>query len=84
MNVDGDIVDGGCNGEVFIGEKGVGGDADEGDKVNENDSTTRVTRVVLKPSGVFGKEFVGRILVDLSLDSCRDVVRMFFRVKKGR
>ena len=37
MNVDGDIVDGGCNGEVLsdgvIGEEGVGGEVDEGDGV---------------------------------------------------
>ena len=37
MNVDRDIVDGGCNGEVLsdgvIGEKGVVGDTDESDWV---------------------------------------------------
>ena len=37
MNVDWDIVDDGCNGEVLgsgvTGEEGVGGDADEGDGV---------------------------------------------------
>ena len=59
MNVDGDIVDGGCNGEVLsdgvIGEKKVGGEADEGDRaVNEGDksSITRVTRIVLTDNGV--------------------------------
>ena len=35
MNVDGDIVDDGCNGEmlsnVVIGEEGVGGEVDESD-----------------------------------------------------
>ena len=37
MNVDGDVFDGGCNGEVLsdgvIGEEGVGADADEGHEV---------------------------------------------------
>ena len=37
MNVDGDIVDGGCDGKVLsdgvIGEEGVGGDANEEDRV---------------------------------------------------
>ena len=53
MNVDRDIVDGGCNGEVLsdgvIGEKGVEGDADEWD---DKSSTTRVTRMVHTDSGV--------------------------------
>ena len=59
MNVDGDIVDGGCDGVVLshgvIGEKGVGGDADKSDRMmNEGDksSTTRVTRTVLTDGGV--------------------------------
>ena len=59
LDVDGDIVDGGCNGVVLrdgvIGEKGVGGDADEGDGVMSDDdksSTTRVTRTVLTDIGV--------------------------------
>ena len=55
MNVDGDIVDGGCSGEVVlsdgvIGEKEVGEEVDERDVVmNEGDksSITRVTRTVL-------------------------------------
>ena len=59
MNVDSDIIDHGCNGEVLsdevIGEKGVGADVNEGDAVmNEGDksSTTRVTRTVIMDSGV--------------------------------
>ena len=58
MNIDADIADGGCNGEVlsdgFIREEGVGRDADEGDGVmNEGgkSSITRVTRTVLTVSG---------------------------------
>ena len=54
MNIDGDIVYSGCNGEMFtdgvIMEKGVGGNADEDDgMVNESDksSTNRITRTVL-------------------------------------
>ena len=50
-NVDGDIVDDSCNGEVLgdgvTGEEGVGGEVDEGDGVvNEGNktSTTRSTR----------------------------------------
>ena len=57
MNVDGDIVNGGCNGEVLsngvIGEKGVVTEVDEFDGVvNEGDyfSTTSVTKTVLMDS----------------------------------
>ena len=53
MNVDGDIVDGGCY--EAIRKKGFGRDADEGNGVmNEGDqsSTTRVTRTVLTDRGV--------------------------------
>ena len=59
MNVNGDIVDGGSNGEVLgdgiIEEQEFGRDAGEGDRVmNEGDkfSTTRVTSTVLTDSGV--------------------------------
>ena len=59
MNVGGDIVDGGCIGEVLsdrvVGEKGVGGDADEGDgEKNEGDKsfTTGVIRTVPTDNGV--------------------------------
>ena len=62
MNFDGDIVYGGCNGQVLIdgaiGEEGVGGEVEEGNGVmNEGDqsSTTRVTRTVLMDSGVIWK-----------------------------
>ena len=41
-------------------------------------SITRVTRRSLRTSVQFGKELVGRFLVDLSFDSCVLVVRMFF------
>ena len=59
INIDGDVVDGGCNGEVLsdgvIGEKRVRGDADEGDVVmndgGNKSSTTRVTWTVLTGSG---------------------------------
>ena len=66
MNVDEDIVDGGCKGEVFcdevIGEKEVGGDGvmNEGDK----SSTTLSPRGSLQSAMQFGKEFVGRTLVN--------------------
>ena len=59
MNSDGDIVDGGSNGEVLgdgvIEEQDFEGDVDEGDGVmNEGDesSTTRVTRTVHTDSAV--------------------------------
>ena len=81
MNVDRDIVDDGCNGEVLsdgvIGEEGVGRDADEGDRVmngGEKSSNVRVTKAVLT---------VDRIWVDLSLDNCIHAIRMFFRAEKG-
>ena len=69
MNVDGDIVDGGCNGEVLSdevgGEKWVGGDVDEWDELmNEGDKsiTTSVIRTIHTDSGVvwvgiWGKNF---------------------------
>ena len=54
MNVDGDIVDDGCNGEmlsnVVIGEEGVGGEVDESDgemKEVDKSLTTPITRTVL-------------------------------------
>ena len=54
MNIYGDIVDSGCNGEVLsdgvIEEEGNGGEVDEDDRVmNENDQSfsTHVTRTVL-------------------------------------
>ena len=63
LNVAGDIVDGGCNGEVLsdgvIGEKGVRVVVDEGEGVmNESDksSTTQVTWTVLTDSGVVWEE----------------------------
>ena len=59
MNVDGDMVNGGCNGEVFsngvIGEEGVDGDCDERAGVMNEDyksSIICVTRTVLTDSGV--------------------------------
>ena len=59
MNVDEDIVDGSCSGEVLsdgvIGEEEVGGDADESDGVmNEGDKsfTICVIKTVLTDSGV--------------------------------
>ena len=58
MNVDGDIVNCGCDGEVFsdgvIGEEGVGGELDKGDGVmKEIGDTARVTTLtVLAESGV--------------------------------
>ena len=59
MNVDGNIVDGGCNGEVFsdgvIVEEVVGREVDEGDGVmNEGDQSSiiRGTMTVLTNSGV--------------------------------
>ena len=55
MNVDGDIVDGGCNGEVIRISDGVGGNVDKSDEVmNEDDksSTTRINRTVLTERSV--------------------------------
>ena len=59
MNVNGDIVDGGSNGEVLrdgvIGEEGVGWEMDEDDgMMNDGDksSTTCVTMTVLADSCV--------------------------------
>ena len=87
MNVDGDIVDGGRNGQVLsdgvIGEQGVGGEEDEGDGVmNEGDesSTTRVTRTVLSDKGVIWEE--SRFLVDLCLDSCIHATIIFFEWRR--
>ena len=42
--------------------------------MNEGDesSITRTTRTALRTVVYFGKELVGRFLVDLSLDSCRN------------
>ena len=59
MNVDKNIVNGGCNGDMLndeiIVEERDGGDSDEGDGVMNKGvkfSTTRVTRMVLMDSGV--------------------------------
>ena len=57
MDVDGDIIEDGCDGEVLgggvTGEKGIGGEMGEGDGVvNEDDksSTTRITRTIFTDS----------------------------------
>ena len=86
MDIDGDIVDGGCNGEVlsdgFIGEERVGGEADKGDGVmNEGDksSTSRVTRTIVTDCGVVRVRVCWFFfLVDLSLGSVIHAMRMFF------
>ena len=55
MNVDGDIVDGCCNGEVLSDGVPDGvpvGDGDEVANVSNKFSTTRINRTVLMDSGV--------------------------------
>ena len=59
MNVDGNVVDCGCNGVVLsdgvIGEKGFEGDANKGDAVmngGDKSTNTRITRTVLTDSGL--------------------------------
>ena len=59
-------------------------DVDEGDRVmNEGDqsSTTCVTKMVLTDSGVV-REGVGWFSVDLSLNSCKQAIRMFFEWRR--
>ena len=72
INVDGDIVDGGCNEEMLsdgvIGEKGVGWEVDEGGGVmNEGDKRCSL-----------GLKLGRSWLAALRLNSCIHAMRMFF------
>ena len=83
VNVDVDIVDGGCNGEVLsdwvIGEEGVGEEMDG--VMNEGDKSTST---VLMDSGVVwesvGWQVFGWFKFGFLYTCCKDV----FRVEKGR
>ena len=84
MNVDGDIVDGGCNVEVLsdgvMREEGVVRKVDEVDGVmngGDESCATRMNRTVLPDSGVDWEGVDGRFLVDLSLDYGIHAMRIF-------